>query len=217
MILVVPLIECTDESLLVHPCHGVDNVQKSLRRLDVSILRYIPAYRQHLVELSQLNRYGPQSICQPPHAVNDGAIYPEPLGTQPADALHIIGDCLVCDIFAPQDTSAQRIADHHQAEATSPISRIHLDGDLLILGYLLDMTHPRKVMVDCLFVYAIFQGRLFQSLLALDMIVYYLGLVMTDTAYKPPSAILAFIQLFPTFQAIADHICRPAKTFLPYR
>ena len=42
------------------------------------------------------------------HSVYDRAVYPEPLGTQPTDTFHIVGDRLVRDVLAPQHAAPRR-------------------------------------------------------------------------------------------------------------
>ena len=67
------------------------------------------------------------------------------------------------------------------------------------------MSHPKQVTADGLFVHAILQGKLLQSLLALDIVGYNLGFVSTTTTQKLSLTGLASIQLFPTSDTVANY------------
>ena len=71
-----------------------------------------------------------------------------------------------------------------------PIGRVHLDGHLLVFGYLLDMPHPLKITADGFLVDAILVSKLTQRLLALNIVRYYLGFIAANTAVKTASAVL---------------------------
>jgi hypothetical protein len=90
---------------------------------------------------------------------------------------------------------------------------------MLILGYLLDIPHSLQITAYGFLVYTILKGKLLQRLLALYIIGYNLGFVSANTAYKLPSAVLAFIQMLTASQAIPDHILRAAEKafFLAYQ
>lgn len=64
----------------------------------------------------------------------------------------------MCDILPPENLVSQGILDDHQAESPSPIGRVHLDYYVLVLGYLLDMTHGGQISAYRLDRYTILFG-----------------------------------------------------------
>ena len=78
------------------------------------------------------------------------------------------------NILSPQDSSSNGITYYHQTEPLTPIGRVHLNGHLFILGYLLDMMHALQVATDGFLVDTILEGKLTQRLLALYIVGYYL-------------------------------------------
>ena len=117
----------------------------------------------------------------------------------------------VSNIFAPQYLLPQGVLYDHQTEVSPPVGGVHLYDNLFILGYLLHIPHPLQVPGYGLAGYAVLNGKLFSSLLALDIVCDNLGFVSAFSPEELPSAILAFIQLRSASQAIPDHIFRAAE------
>ena len=115
------------------------------------------------------------------------------------------------DVFVPQEIATQGVPDDQQPEGSAPVGGVHLNGHILVLRYLMDMTHALQIPADGLLVDSVLDGKLLQCLLALYIVGNYLAFVSTTTAQKLPSAVFAFIQLFSAFQAVSDHIRRPAE------
>ena len=115
------------------------------------------------------------------------------------------------DILTPENPASCGITDGHQTEPTSPIGRIHLYADMLVLGYLLNMVHTFQIPADGLLIHTILEGKLTQRLLALYIVGYYLGFIAANTAIKTAATVLAFIPLSSPSQAIVDHIGRAAE------
>ena len=101
---------------------------------------------------------------------------------------------------------AYSIIDYHQSKPTHPIRCVHLNGDMFVLRYLLDIPHPLQVTANGFLVHTIFEGKLTQRLLALNIVDYYLRLIAANTAIKTAATVLAFISLGAASQAIVDHI-----------
>ena len=206
-VLVVPLAECPDETLLVCRRNSVHQPQQLPGGLYLWVLREIPANDEHLVELAHLYAERLQSLWQPFHPVYHHAVYPEPVASQPVNSLHILGDGFMADIFVPQDIATQGITDHHQPEVPTPVGGIHLNGHIFILCYLMNITHALQIPADSLLVDTVLDSKLRQCLLALHIIGYHLCFVTADTAVKTASAVITFIPLRAASQAIPDHIC----------
>ena len=76
LLLVVPLIECPDETLLVSHRHAVYQLQQFPEGTYLRVLREIPADDEHLVELAHLYTERLQSLRQPFYPVYHGACNP---------------------------------------------------------------------------------------------------------------------------------------------
>ena len=100
-VLVVPLVECPDETLLVCRRNAVHQHQQFPGGLYLRVLSEIPADNEHLVELAHLHMKRLQSLWQPFHPVYHHAVYPEPVAPQPFHALHVLGYGLMTDILVP--------------------------------------------------------------------------------------------------------------------
>jgi hypothetical protein len=77
---------------------------------------------------------------------------------------------------------------------------------MLILGYLLDIPHPLQITAYGFLVYTILDGKLFQCLLALYIVIYNLGFIAANTTVKTAATVLAFIPLSTASQAVVDYI-----------
>ena len=210
-VLVVPLIERPDETLLVRHRHAVHQLQQVPGCLYLGVLREIPADDEHLVELAHLDRDRLKSLRQPFHPVYHGSVYPEPVAPQPVYALHILGDGFMPDVFVPQDIATQGVPDDHQSEGPAPVGGVHLNGHILVLRYLMDMTHALQIPADGLLVDSVLDGKLLQRLLALYIVGNNTDFIPADTTVKTASAVLAFVPLCAASQAIPDHIRRPTE------
>ena len=69
-------------------------------------------------------------------------------------------------ILMPQHCASQRISYDHKTKVPAPISCIHLYGDFLIRGYLIDIPHPLQITPYGLLIYTVLDSKLFQCLLA---------------------------------------------------
>ncbi len=67
-------------------------------------------------------------------------------------------------ILAPQAPFPQGVLDDYQTEAPTPVCRIHLYYHLLILGYLLYISDPFEVSVNCAMANTILNFQLSDSL-----------------------------------------------------
>ena len=99
------------------------------------------------------------------------------------------------DIFAPDDLFSEGVLNDHQSEAPAPVGRGHLDDDMLVSGYLLDIPHTLQVAGDCPHGYAAFQGKLCTGLLPLNIVRDYFCLIAASSAIKTASTVFAFIPL----------------------
>ena len=166
--------------------------------------------RHHLVELTVLDRVWSQCVRKAVQAVYD---YPvsEAMPLPPCRPLsfRIWHTCAIgsCSCRRPLLPSARN---------PDSANCIHLDYDTLVFWYFLDIAHPLQISLNRLDRYSIFFGKLFPYLFALDVLRDDLWLAAPDTTWKLAAAILAFILLFPAFQAVLDHFGWPAeKAFFP--
>ena len=199
IVLFVPQVECADETVLVHPGDAVGKSQQLSRSLQFRLLCQIAPHGKHLVELAQLYRNESQCFSQPLTPVYHCSVYLEAVGLQPVDTLHVIPNRLVRDILTPQHTTSQDIADYHQSEMPTPVGRVHLNRDLLVLRYFLDVPHTLQVTANRPLTHAIPQGELSKRLLALDVVCYNLGVVTANTSFKTATADFALITLSATW------------------
>jgi len=125
---------------------------------------------------------------------------------KPFDTFQIVRNCLMSYILAPKDLGTHCIFNNHKSKAPSPICRIHLDYNVLVFRYLLDIPHPLEGSTDGAMANPILQLKLRYCLLPLYVVGDYLLFVKATTSHELPSTGLAFIQLLAASQAIPDHI-----------
>lgn len=97
------------------------------------------------MKLTHLNPYRLQELRQSLHSVYDHSVYAEPVAFKPIDTFRILSYCSVMHVFMPQNLPAKRIPDDHQTKVPAPVCRIHLDGHVLILRYLVDIAHSLQI------------------------------------------------------------------------
>lgn len=66
------------------------------------------------------------------HPIAHSAIDPEAMRAEPSNAIHVVSNRLVTDVFAPQDLVAQDILYYHQAKVAPPVCSVHQDGHILV-------------------------------------------------------------------------------------
>lgn len=97
------------------------------------------------MKLTHLNPYRLQELRQSLHSVYDHSVYAEPVAFKPIDTFRILSYCSVMHVFMPQNLPAKRIPDDHQTKVPAPACRVHLDGHVLILRYLVDIAHSLQI------------------------------------------------------------------------
>ena len=153
----------------------------------------MPAHNLDHVVLAHLHTVCFQCREQPAHAVTDNSVYPETLGAQPADAIKIVRHALVTYEPVPQYFVAERILDNHQTEVPAPICRVHVDDNVPVLRYDMDMPHAVEHAPYRPYAKRVFLRQLPKSLLAVYVICYYRLLVGPVASNELPAAIQTFI------------------------
>ena len=89
------------------------DIQQNSGGFYIWVLCDITSNYQHLVELTHLDWYRVKCLSQSLHPVNDSSVYRKTFRFEPCNAIHIIGNSLMRDIFTPQYIASQCIPDNH--------------------------------------------------------------------------------------------------------
>lgn len=149
-------------------------------------------YLDH-VELAHLHPVLPELLEQPPHAVTHYAMDRKPIVAQPVDALGVVCHRFIPHEFVPQYLVSERVLDDHQAEAASPIGRVHVDHHFAVSGDDMYVAHLLQLVPDGLDADAVPGGNLSQRQLFIDILAYDRLTVRNPAFYKLPPAIMALV------------------------